>query len=225
MDKINAVCWAIATVLLVSSGLYFTIVLRFPQFSFKNMLNSLKPEKNDKKGISPFETLTLSLAARIGVGSLAGIAIGIYNGGIGVIFWIWLSTIFTLPNTFVESLLAVIYRVRDGKFYKGGPAYYMKIGLKKPWMGTLFAILLIFTFPFAFNSVQSNTICAAFAQAFNFDPTIVGIVLTILTFVIIFGGIQRIAKVSSFIVPVMAVGYIVLALIVVFINFKQNFNF
>jgi AGCS family alanine or glycine:cation symporter len=108
--------------------------------------------------------------------------------------------------------------VKGKSSYIGGPAYYMKKGLKQPWMGVLFAILIIFTFAFAFNTVQSNTICAAFEQAFQFDHTTMGIILTVLTLMIIFGGIQRIAKVSSIIVPVMALGYILLAFIIVGMN-------
>ena len=120
MSAINTVMWAIATILLVGCGLYFTIKLRFPQFNVEKIFFSLKKEKSDKDSISPFKTLTLALAARIGVGSLAGIALGIYQGGIGVIFWIWLSCLITLPNSFVESSLAVMFREKDGKYYAVG---------------------------------------------------------------------------------------------------------
>jgi AGCS family alanine or glycine:cation symporter len=133
----------------------------------------------------------------------------------------WVIALLGASSAFVESTLAQLFKVKGKDSFVGGPAYYMRIGLKKPWMGALFAVLLIFTFPFSFNSVQSNTICAAFEQAFNFDPLIVGIVLTVFTFMIIFGGIQRIAKVSSLIVPIMAVGYILLALFIVAVNFRQ----
>ena len=133
MQQLNTAVWGVATVCLIVCGLYYTFKLKFVQFNFKEILSSLKPSHSDKTSISPFKTLTLALAARIGVGSLAGIALGIYKGGIGVVFWIWLSSLITLPNSFVESTLAVIFHERDGKYYIGGPAYYINkgLGLKK----------------------------------------------------------------------------------------------
>ena len=124
MSQINTLFWAIATVLLISCGLYYTFKLHFVQFNLKKIVSSLSNSKG-KNSISPFETLTLALAARIGVGSLAGIALGIYKGGIGVIFWIWVSALITLPNSFAESTLSVIFHEKDGKYYIGGPAYYI----------------------------------------------------------------------------------------------------
>ena len=177
--------------------------------------------QDGKKQISSFEAFMVSLASRVGTGNLAGVATAIAVGGPGAVFWMWVIALLGASSAFVESTLAQLFKVKGKDSFVGGPAYYMRIGLKKPWMGALFAVLLIFTFPFSFNSVQSNTICAAFEQAFNFDPLIVGIVLTVFTFMIIFGGIQRIAKVSSLIVPIMAVGYILLALYIVAVNFKQ----
>lgn len=177
--------------------------------------------QDGKKQISSFEAFMVSLASRVGTGNLAGVATAIAVGGPGAVFWMWVIALLGASSAFVESTLAQLFKVKGKDSFVGGPAYYMRIGLKKPWMGALFAVLLIFTFPFSFNSVQSNTICAAFEQAFNFDPLIVGIVLTVFTFMIIFGGIQRIAKVSSLIVPIMAVGYILLALFIVAVNFRQ----
>ncbi len=226
LNSVNDILWSyVLIVMLIGCALYFSFKTRFVQFKMLGEMVRLLGESTststDKKQISSFEAFMVSLASRVGTGNLAGVATAIAIGGPGAVFWMWVIALFGACSAFVESTLAQLYKTRGKDSFVGGPAYYMKIGLKKPWMGTLFAILLIFTFPFAFNSVQSNTICAAFEQAFNFNPTIVGIILTIFTFLIIFGGIQRIAKVSSLIVPVMAVGYIVLALIVVFINFKQ----
>jgi AGCS family alanine or glycine:cation symporter len=182
---------------------------------------SKNQHQKDSAGVSPFQAVATAMAGTIGTGSIAGLATAIVAGGPGAVFWMWIIALLGASSAFVESTLAQLFKVKGKDSFVGGPAYYMRIGLKKPWMGALFAVLLIFTFPFSFNSVQSNTICAAFQQAFNFDPTIVGIVLTVFTFIIIFGGIQRIAKVSSIIVPVMAVGYILLALYIVAVNFKQ----
>ena len=163
----------------------------------------------------------VSIASHVGTGNLAGVATAIAIGGPGAIFWMWITALLGSACSFVECTLAQLYKIKGKDSFIGGPAYYMSIGLKKPWMGSLFAVLLIFTFPFSFNTVQSNTICAAFQEAFNFDPTVVGIILTLVTLVVIFGGIHRIAKVSSVIVPVMALGYVAIALIVVLMNVSK----
>ncbi len=227
IGSINDVLWSyILIVMLIGCALYFTFKTKFLQFRMVGEMvrllgDSTSTTSEGKKHISSFEAFMVSLASRVGTGNLAGVATAIAVGGPGAVFWMWIIALLGASSAFVESTLAQLFKVKGKDSFVGGPAYYMRIGLKKPWMGALFAVLLIFTFPFSFNSVQSNTICAAFQQAFNFDPTIVGIVLTVFTFIIIFGGIQRIAKVSSIIVPVMAVGYILLALYIVAVNFKQ----
>lgn len=226
--SINDVLWSyVLIVMLIGCALYFTFKTKFLQFRMLGEMvrllgDSTSNNKQDgKKQISSFEAFMVSLASRVGTGNLAGVATAIAVGGPGAVFWMWVIALLGASSAFVESTLAQLFKVKGKDSFVGGPAYYMRIGLKKPWMGALFAVLLIFTFPFSFNSVQSNTICAAFEQAFNFDPLIVGIVLTVFTFMIIFGGIQRIAKVSSLIVPIMAVGYILLALFIVAVNFRQ----
>ena len=226
--SINDVLWSyVLIVMLIGCALYFSFKTKFLQFGMLwemvRLLGDSTSNNNQdgKKQISSFEAFMVSLASRVGTGNLAGIATAIAVGGPGAVFWMWVIALLGASSAFVESTLAQLFKVKGKDSFVGGPAYYMRIGLKKPWMGALFAVLLIFTFPFSFNSVQSNTICAAFEQAFNFDPLIVGIVLTVFTFMIIFGGIQRIAKVSSLIVPIMAVGYILLALFIVAVNFRQ----
>ena len=226
--SINDVLWSyVLIVMLIGCALYFTFKTKFLQFRMLGEMVRLLGDstsnnnQDGKKQISSFEAFMVSLASRVGTGNLAGVATAIAVGGPGAVFWMWVIALLGASSAFVESTLAQLFKVKGKDSFVGGPAYYMRIGLKKPWMGALFAVLLIFTFPFSFNSVQSNTICAAFEQAFNFDPLIVGIVLTVFTFMIIFGGIQRIAKVSSLIVPIMAVGYILLALFIVAVNFRQ----
>ena len=227
IGAINDVLWSyILIVMLIGCALYFTFKTKFLQFRMLGEMvrllgDSTSKNSEGKKHISSFEAFMVSLASRVGTGNLAGVATAIAVGGPGAVFWMWVIALLGASSAFVESTLAQLFKVKGKDSFVGGPAYYMRIGLKKPWMGALFAVLLIFTFPFSFNSVQSNTICAAFEQAFNFDPMVVGIVLTAFTFLIIFGGIQRIAKVSSLIVPVMAVGYILLALFIVAVNFEQ----
>ena len=174
--------------------------------------------EHGEKHISSFQAFAISLASRVGTGNLAGVATAIAIGGPGAIFWMWIIALLGASSAFVESTLAQLYKEKGKESFIGGPAYYMKKGLKKPWMGILFAILITVTFGFAFNSVQSNTICAAVEHAFGISHVPMGIILTGLTLLIIFGGIQRIAKVSSIIVPVMALGYVGLALVIVLIN-------
>lgn len=221
MDKINSVCWAIATVLLIGSGLYFTVVLRFPQFSLKKIFNSLKSDQNDNKGISPFETLTLSLAARIGVGSLAGIALGIFKGGVGTIFWLWISALITLPNTLAESTLAVRYREHDGKFYKGGPAYYINKGLGYKKMSLVYAIIVSLCYLGGFLAIQSNTIASSLKDYLNIPYLVSGITVAVISYIIIIRGIKGIAKFTSFLVPVMGILYMLVALLIIIMNITE----
>ena len=224
ITSINDVLWTyILIIMLLGCAVWFTIKTRFVQFRmFKEMVRLLGDSTSKAEGkehhISSFQAFAVSLASRVGTGNLAGVATAITVGGPGAVFWMWLIALLGSSSAFIESTLAQLYKVKGKTSYIGGPAYYMKKGLKQPWMGVLFAILIIFTFAFAFNTVQSNTICAAFEQAFQFDHVTMGIILTVLTLMIIFGGIQRIAKVSSIIVPVMALGYILLAFVIVGMN-------
>ena len=224
ITSINDVLWTyILIIMLLGCAVWFTIKTRFVQFRmFKEMVRLLGDSTSKAEGkehhISSFQAFAVSLASRVGTGNLAGVATAITVGGPGAVFWMWLIALLGSSSAFIESTLAQLYKVQGKTSYIGGPAYYMKKGLKQPWMGVLFAILIIFTFAFAFNTVQSNTICAAFEQAFQFDHVTMGIILTVFTLMIIFGGIQRIAKVSSIIVPVMALGYILLAFVIVGMN-------
>ena len=224
ITSINDVLWTyILIIMLLGCAVWFTIKTRFVQFRmFKEMVRLLGDSTSKAEGkehhISSFQAFAVSLASRVGTGNLAGVATAITVGGPGAVFWMWIIALLGSSSAFIESTLAQLYKVKGQSSYIGGPAYYMKKGLKQPWMGVLFAILIIFTFAFAFNTVQSNTICAAFEQAFQFDHATMGIILTVLTLMIIFGGIQRIAKVSSIIVPVMALGYILLAFVIVGMN-------
>ena len=224
ITSINDVLWTyILIIMLLGCAVWFTIKTRFVQFRmFKEMIRLLGDSTSKAEGkehhISSFQAFAVSLASRVGTGNLAGVATAITVGGPGAVFWMWLIALLGSSSAFIESTLAQLYKVQGKTSYIGGPAYYMKKGLKQPWMGVLFAILIIFTFAFAFNTVQSNTICAAFEQAFQFDHVTMGIILTVFTLMIIFGGIQRIAKVSSIIVPVMALGYILLAFVIVGMN-------
>lgn len=229
ISTINDILWSyVLIILLLGCAIWFTLRGHFVQFRMIKEMVRLLGDSNSKGGpqgeikhISSFQAFAVSLASRVGTGNLAGVATAVAIGGPGAVFWMWLIALLGSSSAFVESTLAQLYKQKGKDSFIGGPAYYMEKGLKRRWMGILFAVLISVTFGFAFNSVQSNTICAAWESAFGFDSTLMGIILTVLTIVIIFGGIHRIAKVSSLLVPVMALGYILLALVIVMINFKE----
>ncbi len=227
INFINDLLWTyILIALLLGCAVWFTLKTRFVQFRMiKEMIRLLRDSANkgntEEKHISSFQAFAISIASRVGTGNLAGVATAIAVGGPGAVFWMWVIALFGASSAFVESTLAQLYKVKGKDSFIGGPAFYMRKGLKQRWMGTLFAVLITITFGFAFNSVQSNTLCAAFEGAFGFDHVIVGSIITVFTLIIIFGGVQRIAKVTSIIVPVMALGYIALALIIVLLNIQE----
>ena len=236
MSQVNAVVWEIATVFLIICGLYYTFKLKFIQFNFKEIIKSIKKSDNDKNGISPFKTLTLALAARIGVGSLAGIALGIYKGGVGVVFWIWLSALITLPNSFVESTLAVMFHEKDGKFYIGGPAYYINKGLGLRKISIIYAVIIFLCYIGGFLAIQSNTIASSMKTYLDISPMTTGIIVTIISYIIISHGLKRITNFTSILVPIMAIIYMMVAFGVIIANidmipsiisniFKEAFNF
>lgn len=222
--KFNDFLWTyILIALLLVLGAYFTIRTNFVQFRYlKEMFRLLGDgfsNKKEKGSISSFQAFCISTASRVGTGNLAGIAIAISVGGPGAIFWMWIIALIGAGSSFVESTLAQIYKEKneDGSF-RGGPAYYMQKGLNKKWMGVLFSVLITLAFGLVFNSVQSNTITESFNTAFGVNRLVIGIILTVLTALIIFGGIHRIAKVTEVLVPVMALAYIGIAVIILIMN-------
>ena len=221
MSQINTIIWGIATIFLICCGLYYTFSLKFIQLNFKKIFNSLKKSDSDKNGISPFKTLTLALAARIGVGSLAGIALGIYKGGVGVVFWIWLSAFITLPNSFVESTLSVIYHEKDGNYYNGGPAYYINKGLKLKKLSIIYAIIVFLCYIGGFLAIQANTIATSMETYLDISPYISGAIIALVSYLIISHGLKRITNFTSLLVPIMALVYLIVALVVIIFNINM----
>ena len=233
VTSVNNVLWSyILIATLIACGLWFTYKTKFVQFGMiRHMFKLLVETSGDKikssnnlrkeRKISSFEAFAVSIAGRVGTGNLAGVATAIVIGGPGAVFWMWLIALIGSASAFVESTLAQMYKIKGKDSFIGGPAYYIEIGLKKRWLSIAFAIFTIMTFGFAFNSVQSNTLSAAFNNAFGIDTAIIGGIITLLTAVVIFGGIQSIAKVSSIIVPIMAVGYITIATIIIILNITE----
>ena len=227
INGVNDILWSyILIIMLLGCAVWFTIKSRFVQFRMIGEMIRLlgdsagKGEKGEKH-ISSFQAFAVSLASRVGTGNLAGVATAVAIGGPGSVFWMWLIALLGSSSAFVESTLAQLYKEKGKDSFIGGPAYYMLHGLGLRWMGVLFAVLISITFGFAFNSVQSNTICAAWEGAFGINHAWIGAILTVLTLIVIFGGIHRIARVSSIVVPVMALGYITLALGIVLFNITR----
>lgn len=227
ISSANDVLWSyILIIMLLGCALWFSVKTRFVQFRLIGEMvrllgDSAGKGKQGEKHISSFQAFAVSLASRVGTGNLAGVATAIAVGGPGAVFWMWIIALLGASSAFVESTLAQLYKIKGKDSFIGGPAYYMKNGLGMRWMGILFAVLISITFGFAFNSVQSNTICAAWESAFGIDHVLIGVILTVGTLAIIFGGIHRIAAVSSILVPVMALSYIALALGIVLFNIAK----
>jgi AGCS family alanine or glycine:cation symporter len=215
--------WHSIVVVLVVCGLYFTVRTRFVQFrmipEMFRLLGESLPKKKSKNQVSSFQAFAVSLATRVGTGNLAGVAGAIAVGGPGAVFWMWMIALIGSATAFIESTLAQLYKRRNGESFIGGPAYYILHGIHWPWMAALFAVLITLTFGLSYNSIQSNTIAEAMNAAFGLDTTMVGVILTVLSLVIVFGGIHRIAIVSSVLVPLMAIGYFVMALEIVVMNY------
>ncbi len=228
INFLNNILWgSILIYLLLGTGIYFTLRTGFIQIRhFSHMFgvlkNSKQKEKGDNAGISSFQALCTSLAARVGTGNLTGVAIALTAGGPGAIFWMWIVALVGMATSFIESTLAQLYKTKDDKGnYRGGPAYYMEKGLKMRWMGVLFSIFLILAFGLVFNAVQANSIAQATAVAFDFDPLYVGVFLVITSGIIIFGGLKSIAKVAEWTVPVMALVYLALALWIIAHHYER----
>ncbi|WJY99699.1 Amino-acid carrier protein AlsT [Corynebacterium hansenii] len=224
--------WLFMIGLLILAGLYFcirTIVvqIRYVPDMFRAIAEKPSDISEGVKGISSFKAFTISAASRVGTGNVAGVAVAISTGGPGAVFWMWLLAIVGGATSFVESTLAQLYKVKDRESYRGGPAYYITRGLgeKFRWLAILFALAITITYGFVFNAVQSNSITAAVAESTGNDSpnlkVIIGLVLAAATGAIIFGGVQRISKVTQVIVPVMAMAYIILGIIVLVLNWSE----
>lgn len=214
--------------MLVGCAIYFTWNLRAVQFTMLPTMirNLFKPsdetfEKIGKKKVSSFQAFAISLSSRVGTGNLAGVASAIFVGGPGAVFWMWVMALLGASTAFMEATLAQLFKRKGMVSFYGGPAYYMKYGLKRPWMGVLFACLIIFGFGMANQLVQSNTLCDAISDNLHIPINYVAMVIALMTLIIIFGGIQRIALFCAWIVPFMALGYLLLAIYILLINVTE----
>lgn len=236
ITEVNDVIWGYVLIFaLVGSGLWFTWRMRFVQFRMVGEMLRLLTDtavatvesqvkeagKGKQKHISSFQAFAVSVATRVGTGNLAGVASAIAIGGPGAVFWMWVIALIGSATAFVESTLAQLFKQKHKDSFIGGPAYYIQRGLHQRWMAITFAVLITCQFGLSNNSIQANTICGAMQEAFGWSPVWVGSTLAALGLFIVFGGIQRIAHVSSILVPVMAIGYVVLAIVIIVLNIDQ----
>ncbi|MBE6152161.1 MAG: alanine:cation symporter family protein [Firmicutes bacterium] len=214
LEFINKFIWAIATSFIILSSIYFSLSLGFVQFKFREMFKNLFKKENREIGITPVQSFFMTLGSRIGVGSIAGVSLALHLGGPGSIFWMWLSAFLSASNTFCETVLGIIYREKDGKDYKGGPSYYIRNGLNKPKLGTIYALIILISFVGGFVGIQGNTITKSFLEIYKVPKFVIGIILVFFVSIIVFGGLKRIAAISSKLVPFMSIMYIGIALFI-----------
>ncbi|MFD2166581.1 alanine/glycine:cation symporter family protein [Thalassotalea euphylliae] len=226
VGNVNDVLWGSGQLLiyiLVFAGFWFTYQLRFVQLKqFRHMFSVMKNSQHgDKAGISSFQALCTGLSARVGTGNLAGVSVAISLGGAGAIFWMWVIALLGMATGFAESVLGQLYKVKDENGeYRGGPAYYIQMGLNKRWLAIAFALCLFLGYGLSFSAMQANTITDALNHALDINPTYSGLVITILAGVIVAGGLRSIARFAELVVPFMGIAYIASALIITAINIE-----
>lgn len=215
---INEVLWgSIMIYLLLGAGIWFTLRSGFIQFRYirkfgRSLKNSVTPQPG---GLTSFQALCTSLAARLGSGNLAGVALAISAGGPGAVFWMWVTALLGMATSFAESSLAQLYKEKDknGQF-RGGPAWYMARGLGMRWMGVLFSLFLLLAYGLIFNTVQANSVANALSYAFSCPEWVAGIALALVVLLTISAGLKGIARLMQWLVPVMALLWVAASLFV-----------
>jgi len=228
VDAVNNVLWSyVLIIVLVGCGIWFTLSTKFVQVRLlpemlRVLTEGIGAKGSGKEAISSFQAFCVSTASRVGVGNIAGVAIAIVTGGPGAVFWMWAIAFLGCATGFVESTLAQIYKLPrgEGKFH-GGPAYYIQNALHQPGVAKLFAVLISVTFGLIYVSVQANTIALSVQTAFEIPPIATAVFLCVLTALVIFGGMKRIARFTEVLVPVMAGLYLLVALVIVVLHIDQ----
>ena len=218
LKEISDIIWVITTFFILYVGIYYTIYLKFPQFRLIKIIKSI----NDKKKKSnTFKLLNLTLAGKIGVGSISGIALCIYMGGLGSIFWLWISVLLLASLSYVETKLGIKYRKKLKDEYIGGPSFYIEKGLGKKKLAKIYSILIIIAYIFAFISIQTNTIVISIEETFNLSKITIVILLVLITYLSVHKGINTISKLTSFLVPIMGGIYIIIGLLIILSNWNE----
>lgn len=222
MQTLNDVLWGrVLIVALLAIGLVLSARTRWVQLRYFGSMFALLGSAFKQQGnhLSSFQALVLSVAGRVGAGNIAGVAVAISLGGPGAVFWMWVTGLIGMATSFFECTIAQVFKTAESDgTYRGGPAYYIERGIGARWMGMLFSILLLLTFGLGFNALQSFTVASAVADTFGVPAAISGAVLMVLLGVIIFGGVRRIAEVAEVVVPFMAIGYFLLAVVTLVIH-------
>jgi alanine or glycine:cation symporter, AGCS family len=223
VNWLNGIIWSQALIYLcLAVGLFYTLSTRFLQIRhMKDIFRLTFKGQKSEAGISSFQALNLALSGRVGTGNIAGVATAIAFGGPGAVFWMWLIAFLGAGSAFIESTLGQVYKSKQAGQFRGGPAYYIEKGLKLKWYAVLFAIVTVIATGALLPGVQANSIAVSIDNAFGINTSITGIVLILVLAAIIFGGVKRIARTAEFVVPFMAVGYIIVALIITVANFSQ----
>lgn len=207
------------TYLCLAAGIFFSVMMRFPQLRLiKDMVGQLVGGESSEKGVSSFQGFAMALGGRVGTGNITGVATAIFYGGPGAVFWMWTIAFLGSGSAYIESALAQVWKEEIHGEYRGGPAYYMERGLRSKGLGTAFAILTILSCGVLLPGIQSNSFAIAAQASFNISPTYMAAVYGVLISWVIFGGGKRIAKVAGLVVPFMAIGYIILAFVILFVN-------
>ncbi|SES37494.1 alanine or glycine:cation symporter, AGCS family [Tranquillimonas rosea] len=227
LSAISGFVWgAPLLILLLGTGIYLTVGLRaLPVrrlgYGVRMMWGGRRPGEGAEGEITPFQALMTSLSATIGTGNIAGVATAIYLGGPGAVFWMWLTALVGMATKYAEAVLAVTYRETDSDGrYVGGPMYYIRNGLGSSWawLGATFAFFAMIAAFGIGNTVQSNSVAQALEGSFGLPTLVTGLVLALLTFAVIVGGVRRIGAVAERLVPLMAALYILGALVILLVN-------
>lgn len=223
VNWLNGIIWSQALIYLcLGVGLFYTLATRFVQIRhMKDIIRLMFKGKKSDAGISSFQALSLALSGRVGTGNIAGVATAIAFGGPGAVFWMWMMAFLGAGSAFIESALGQVYKVKQDGQFRGGPAFYIEKGLKIKWYAVLFAVVTVIATGVLLPGVQANSIAIGVKNAFGISPALTGIVLVAFLAIIIFGGVKRIARVAEFVVPFMAVGYIIVSLLIIFMNISE----
>ena len=224
VETISAVIWSPALIVLcLGAGLYFSVRTRFLQLRhFRHMIHLMKEGTSSRAGISSFQALTISLSGRVGTGNIAGVATAIAFGGPGAIFWMWLVAFLGAATAYIEATLAQLYKEKDeAGLYRGGPAYFIEKLMGSKLYAGAFAVTTIIAMGFCLPGIQANSVVASAETAWNIPPEYTATIFAILVAAVIFGGVKRIASVTQYLVPFMALAYIALALIVLGFNIEK----
>ncbi|MBY4850244.1 alanine/glycine:cation symporter family protein [Serratia marcescens] len=223
VNAVNGVIWSQALIYLcLGTGLYFSLRTRFLQLRhLKGMVRLIFQGKANAAGVSSFQALSMTLAGRVGTGNIAGVATAITFGGPGALFWMWVVAFLGASSAFVESTLGQVYKEKLNGEYRGGPAFYIEKGLGMKWYAWIFSLATIFSCGVLLPGVQANSIGASLDIAFGISPNVTAALIALLLGFIIFGGVRRIASFAGTVVPFMALGYIIVACVIVALNIDQ----